>query len=272
MERIEYYFNRGFDAFIAYLPQVLLALITLFIGIKLIDLLMRFLNKNLKKREMDDSLRKFLTNLISWSLKVLLFVSVFQMLGIATTSFIAILGAAGLAIGLALQGTLTNFAGGILLMIFKPYKIGDLVEMQGHLGNVDEIQIFTTHITTPDGKKVIMPNGAVSNGNIKNYTINGKIRVDLVFPISYKSDIQKAREVLIEIMKSNYNVMTDPAPFVVVSELAERSIVLAVRPHCDPAYYWDVYFDIYERGKIALDKNGITIPLPQLDVHLPKTN
>lgn len=200
----------------------------------------------------------------------MLIISVIQMIGVETTSFIAVLGAAGLAIGLAFQGTLANFAGGALLLVFKPYKVGDLIEAQGQLGVVKEIQIFTTILLSPQNKTIILPNGAVSNGDITNYTTEGKIRVDLTVGISYNSDIKKAKNILMDVMKSDENVLSDPAPFVGVSELADSSINLAVRPWSKPEHYWNVYFDTLENCKNALDKGGISIPFPQMDVHLSK--
>ena len=164
------------------------------------------------------------------------------MVGIATTSFIAVLGAAGLAIGLALQGSLANFAGGVLIMIFKPYKVGDLIESQGHLGVVKEVQIFNTLIIAPQSKRVIIPNGAVSNGSITNYTVEGKIRVDLSIGIAYNADIDQAKTVLMAVLEANDKVMSDPAPFVGVLEMGDSSVNLAVRPHCLPTHYWDVVF------------------------------
>ena len=207
-------------------------------------------------------------SLIGWGLKALLFVSVIQMLGVATTSFVAVLGAAGLAVGLALQGTLANFAGGVLILLFKPYKVGDLIEAQGEFGSVKEIQIFTTVLLTPENKTAIVPNGAMANGNIINYSREGRIRVDLTVGISYDSDIRKAREVLLKVMADQPNVMKDPAPLVAVSNLNDSSVDLAVRPHCAPEHYWDVYFTTLEEGKLALDAAAITIPFPQRDVHI----
>ena len=224
----------------------------------------------MKKRNTDETLRPFVLSLIGWTLKIMLFISVIQMLGVATTSFIAVLGAAGLAIGLAFQGTLANFAGGALLLIFKPYKVGDLIEAQGKLGVVKEIQIFTTILLNPQNKTIILPNGAVSNGDITNYTRDGKLRVDLTVGISYDSDIKKAKDVLMEVMTNYPHVLKDPAPFVGVSELADSSINLAVRPWTTPEHYWDVYFDVLENCKNALDNANITIPFPQVDVHMDK--
>lgn len=222
----------------------------------------------MSKKDTDPSLVSFLTSLVSIGLKALLLISVAEMVGIQTTSFIAILGAAGLAVGLALQGTLANFAGGVLILLFKPYKVGHLIEAQGHTGWVKEIQIFVSILTTPDNKTVIIPNGAISNGNITNYSTLGQIRVDLVMGISYESDIRKAKSILLDVMQKHPKVLKDPAPFVGVVELGDSSVNLAVRPHSTPEDYWTVYFDIYEEGKIALDESGITIPFPQVDVHM----
>ena len=181
---------------------------------------MKMINKGMTARGTDETLRPFITSLLGWTLKIMLFISVIQMLGVATTSFIAVLGAAGLAIGLAFQGTLANFAGGALLLVFKPYKVGDLIEAQGQLGVVKEIQIFTTILLNPQNKTIILPNGAVSNGDITNYTREGKLRVDLTIGISYESDIKKAKEVLIATMEKDEKILKDPEPFVGVSELA----------------------------------------------------
>jgi len=192
------------------------------------------------------------------------------MVGIQTTSFIAIIGAAGLAIGFALQGTLANFAGGILILLFKPYKIGNLIEAQGHLGVVKEIQMFVTILLTPENKTVFIPNGAMSNGNIVNFTLENLIRVDMMFGISYQSDIAKAKEVLMNLLVNHPKVLKDPAPFVGVKELADSSVNLATRPYTRPSDYWEVYFFMYEHGKIELENAGIFIPFPQVDVHMDK--
>lgn len=251
-----------------YTPRVLMALLTLWIGLRLIKWVGRLAQKVFEKRNVDETLRRFLSNLIGWVLKVLLFVSVFQMLGVATTSFVAIIGAAGLAIGLALQGTLANFAGGVLILLFKPYKQGDLVEAQGALGVVKEIQIFVTVLLSPENKTVIVPNGAMANGNITNYTAEGKIRVDMIVGVAYDADLRKAKDVLAGVLNSDPRVLQDPAPTVGVAELADSSVNLVVRPWCDPAVYWDVTFDTLENCKNALDDANIVIPFPQRDVHI----
>lgn len=270
MENIDmdYWLGRITEMAVEYAPKIFLALITLWIGFRLIKWLGRGTEKVMDKRGVDETLQRFLGNLISWILKVLLFVSVFQMLGVATTSFVAIIGAAGLAIGLALQGTLANFAGGVLILLFKPYKKGDLVEAQGELGVVKEIQIFVTVLLTPENKTVIVPNGAMANGNITNYTAEGMIRVDMTVGVAYDADLRKAKEVLTAVLAADDRVMKDPAPTVGVSELADSSVNLVVRPWCDPAVYWDVMFDTLENCKNALDDANIVIPFPQRDVHI----
>jgi small conductance mechanosensitive channel len=259
---------KAYELGLEYAPKLALAIITLIIGLWIISGIRKLIQVSMKKSKVDPTLIPFLTSLVSWMLKVLLFISVASMIGIATTSFIAVLGAAGLAIGLALQGSLANFAGGVLVMIFKPYKVGDLIESQGHLGVVKEVQIFNTILLSPQSKRVIIPNGAVSNGSIVNYTVEGKIRVDLTIGVSYGADIDQTKAVLMDVLVNNDKVMQDPAPFVGVSEMADSSVNFAVRPHCAPEHYWDVYFGVNEAMKKALDKNAIAIPFPQRDVHL----
>jgi len=268
MENIDAYTTKAIELIMAYAPKVLLAIITLVIGLWLIKIVTKITKKSMEKTKTDKTLIPFITNLISWGLKVLLLISVASMVGIATTSFIAVLGAAGLAVGLALQGSLANFAGGVLILIFKPYNMGDLIEVQGHLGVVKEVQIFNTILLSPSNKRIIIPNGAVSNGSIVNYSAEGVLRVDLVIGIAYESDIPKAKEVLYKVMSDHEHVLNDPQSTVAVSELADSSVNLVVRPWCKASDYWQVYFDITERAKANLEANGITIPFPQRDVHL----
>lgn len=243
------------------------AVIVLIIGLFVIKLLSKGFKSMLGKRAMDASLQSFLASMASMLLKILLVISVLGMLGIEMTSFIAILAAAGLAVGMALSGTLQNFAGGVMLLIFKPFKVGDKVSAQGHTGVVKDIQIFVTTLLDAESKTIILPNGPLSNGDITNYTTEGLIRVDLTIGIGYRENIKKARTALIQVMESHPKVLKDPAPFVGVAELADSSVNLAVRPHCNPDDYWEVYFDIYEQGKEALDSAGIEIPFPQMDIH-----
>ncbi|MGD1844771.1 MAG: mechanosensitive ion channel family protein [Salibacteraceae bacterium] len=267
---IEKYLDKAIDVIVSHGPGIVAALVVLIIGLWIVGRIVNVAKKLMEKRGVDPSLRPFLGSLISVGLKAMLLISVAEMVGIETTSFVALIGAAGLAIGLALQGTLANFAGGVLILLFKPYKVGNLIEAQGHIGVVKEIQIFVTILLSPENKTIIIPNGAISNGDITNYTTAGKIRVDLTMGIAYDADIKTAKETLIKIMENHPKVLKDPAPFVGVAELADSSVNLAVRPFCEPENYWDVYFDIYEQGKEALDAANITIPFPQLDVHLEK--
>ncbi len=253
-----------------YSVKIAFALVTLIVGLWLIGKVVKFTRSSMVKAKVDETLVPFLGSLISWTLKVLLFISIASMLGVATTSFIAVLGAAGLAVGLALQGSLSNFAGGVLVLIFKPYKVGDLIEAQGYIGSVKEVQIFNTILVTPQNERVIIPNNKMSNDSLINYTAEGRRRIDLVIGISYDSDIDKAKGVLLEVMKNDPKVLSEPAPYVGVDALADSSVNLAVRPWCNVADYWDVYFGVMENSKKALDANGITIPFPQMDVHMDK--
>lgn len=259
---------KAYELGLEYAPRLALAILTLLLGLWMISGITKLIKLSMERSKVDPTLIPFMSSLVSWIFKVLLFISVASMIGIATTSFIAVLGAAGLAIGLALQGSLANFAGGVLVMIFKPYKVGDLIESQGHLGVVKEVQIFNTILIAPQSKQVIIPNGATSNGSIVNYTVEGKIRVDLSVGVSYDADIDKTKAVLMEVLVANDKVMQDPAPFVGVLEMADSSVNFAVRPHCLPKDYWDVYFSVNEAVKKALDENAISIPFPQRDVHL----
>lgn len=238
------------------------ALIIWIIGSWIIKKIVKAVTTVMSKRDYEVSLRKFLVNLLKWTLMALLVIVVLGTIGVETTSFAAVIAAAGLAIGLALQGSLANFAGGALIMIFKPIKVGDLIEAQGELGVVHEIQIFTTVLTTPDNKTVVIPNGPLSNGNITNYSKLGKLRVDLTVGVSYDSDIKKTREVLMNALTANPKVLKEPMPTVAVSELADSSVNFAVRPWATVADYWDVYFGSLEECKKALDAAGIEIPFP----------
>lgn len=267
---MEVYADKAWEAAMTYGPGVIKAILVLIIGLWIIGRVVSIARKVMEKRGVDPSLRPFLGSLVSVGLKAMLLISVAEMVGLETTSFVALIGAAGLAIGLALQGTLANFAGGVLILIFKPYKVGNLIEAQGHIGVVKEIQIFVTILTSPENKTVIIPNGAISNGNITNYTTQGLIRVDLSMGIAYDANIKDARKAIMEVMTNHPKVLKEPAPFVGVSELGDSSVNLAVRPYAKPEDYWTVYFDVYEQGKEALDAAKITIPFPQMDVHLNK--
>ena len=260
--------EKWLDLGLEYGVKIIGAILIWIIGSWIIKKLVKTSTKLMDKAGYDKSLQSFLTNLVSWILKILLIITLLGTLGVPTTSFAAIIAAAGLAIGLALQGSLGNFAGGVLIMIFKPFRMGDLIEAQGEIGVVKQIEIFTTKLTGLSNKEIIIPNGALSNGNIVNYSTEGTRRVDLVFGVSYDADIKKTKEVLMNVLKSHPLVIDTPAPSVNVMELADSSVNFAVRPWCNVADYWTVYFDVTENTKAALDAAGIEIPYPhQVEIH-----
>jgi small conductance mechanosensitive channel len=264
----EGWIEKGMDYLVENGPNVLWAILIYVIGSWVVKRVVRGLRKVMQKSKYDESLQRFLMNLISWLLKIVLIILVVSRLGVDVTMFAAIFAAAGLAVGLALQGSLSNFAGGVLIAIFKPYRLGDLVETQGILGVVKDIDIFTTKMVTPQNKLAIVPNGPIANGNIINYTIEGKMRVDIVVGVSYDSDIKKSKEVLLSVLTSNPKVLQDPAPSINVLELADSSVNFAVRPFCKPEDYWEVYFATQEGCKLALDEAGIEIPYPHsVEIH-----
>jgi small conductance mechanosensitive channel len=220
------------------------------------------------KAKVDPTLSKFVKNLTYSLLLVFVVIAALGRLGVQTGSFIAIIGAAGLAVGLALQGSLSNFAAGVLMIIFKPFRVGDFIEAGGAMGTVKEIQIFNTILNTPDNKRVIVPNAQVTGGNIVNYSVNGTRRVDLVVGVSYDDDLKKAGQVIESVLKADNRVLADPAYTVAVSELADSSVNFVVRPWVNGSDYWDVYFDLTEKIKVSLEENGLSIPFPQRDVHM----
>ena len=224
--------------------------------------------KMLDKRNVDPTITGFVRNLVYMGLLVFVIIAALGQLGIQTTSFIAILGAAGLAIGLALQGSLANFAAGFLMIIFKPFKVGDYIEAGGSAGTVEVIQIFTTTLRTPDNKTVIIPNAGVTGGNIVNWTVKGTRRVDMGFGIGYEDDIDKAKQIIIDVLSKDDRILKDPPMQIAVSELADSSVNFVVRPWVNIADYWGVYFDAMENIKKAFDEAGVSIPYPQQDVHL----
>ena len=248
-----------------YLPQLLLAIVTLVVGLWLINRFVTALDRKLTAK--DPTLGRFVTGLVSILFKIILLISVASMVGIATTSFIAVLGAAGLAVGLALQGSLANFAGGVLILIFKPFKVGDIIEAQGFLGSVKEIQILYTVVDTFDNRQVVMPNASLSNASLTNYSAYPNRRVDITIGISYTDDIQKAREVIQTTLATDERILRDPEPMIVVGDLGESSVDLKVRIWAHGDDLWFCYWHMLEQIKVAFDQNGITIPYPQRDVH-----
>ena len=254
----------------AYAPKVVLAIITLIVGMWLINRFVRLLDSKLGKK--DPTLNTFLCGLLSAILKVLLLISVASMVGIATTSFIAIIGAAGLAIGLALQGSLGNFAGGVLILIFKPFKVGDVIEAQGYLGSVVEISILYTIVNTFDNRRIIIPNGDLSNSSLTNLSAYPTRRCDMSFGIGYGDDIDKAKATIKRLIEEDERSLKDPEPMIVVGGLGDSSVDLTVRVWTKYADLWPFYWDMQERVKKAFDAEGISIPFPQRDVHIHKAD
>ncbi|WP_110969746.1 mechanosensitive ion channel family protein [Pseudomonas huaxiensis] len=246
-----------------YGSRLLLALITLAVGWWLINKLTAKLGRLVAIRNGDLALQGFISTLANIILKVLLFISVASMIGVETTSFVAAIGAAGLAIGLALQGSLANFAGGVLILLFRPFRLGDWIEAQGVSGTVDSIQIFHTVLRTGDNKTVIVPNGNLSNGIITNYNRQPTRKVVFDVGVDYEADLQKARNVLLDLAKSDPRVHADPAPQAVVATLGESSITISLRIWVNTGDYWDVMFMLNERARDRLKSEGIEVPFPQ---------
>lgn len=267
-ESLSNHLDTAVELAIRYTPSFIAAIVVLIIGLWLINRFVNFVGRALERANTEPTLAKFLKTVVSIGLKVLLVISVAGMIGIQTTSFIAVLGAAGLAIGLALQGSLANFAGGVLILLFRPYKVGDYVEAQGVGGTVKEIGIFNTQINTPDNKRIIVPNGSISNGIITNYSAEPTRRVDFLFGIGYGDDIAKAKEVLTGLAVADERVFDDPEPQIVVGNLGDSAVEIIVRVWANSVDYWAIKFDLTEQAKIALEEAGISIPFPQRDVHL----
>lgn len=244
------------------------AIIVLVIGLFIIKKITNALHRLFQKKDYDPSLESFLLSLARIGLKIMLYIAVIQMLGVQTTSFVAVLGAAGLAVGLALSGTLQNFAGGVMLLIFKPFKTGDYIDAQGYSGTVSEVQIFNTILKTPDNKTIIIPNGGLANGSMVNYSTEPKRRVDWTIGIGYGDDADKAQAVIRKMMEDDDRILKDPAPFVEVSELADSSVNFAARAWVNASDYWAVYFDMNKNVYKTFDKEGLNIPFPQMDVHV----
>ncbi|MFH2048190.1 MAG: mechanosensitive ion channel domain-containing protein [bacterium] len=257
-----------YDLGISYGFKIVGAIAILIIGRIAIGIIAGVIHRLIKKTNTDETLVKFIIKLTRIALLIFVIIAALGTLGVETASFIAVIGAAGLAVGFALQGSLSNFASGVMLIIFRPFKVGDFVEAGGNSGVVEEISIFNTHMKTIDNKEVIIPNSQVTGGSIINYSAKEERRVDLVFGIGYKDDIKLAKETLMEIVKADSRVLAEPAPTVAVSELGVSSVNFVCRPWVKTADYWGVYFDITEKVKLTFDQKGISIPFPQRDVHL----
>ena len=270
MEEVNEYAVLAWDLVISYGPKLLLAIITLLVGLWIIGIFTRSFRKVLTTKEVDASLIPFSVSLFSTSLKVLLLLSILSMVGIEVTSFIAILGAASFAVGLALQGSLQNFAGGVMILIFRPFKVGDYIDGGGHSGTVKAIHIFNTILKTPDNKTIIIPNGGLSTSSLTNYSTETTRRLDMVFGIGYGDNIDEAIGILQEMAQSDERVLKDPAPFTGVLELGDSSVNIAFRVWCESSEYWNLHFFFNENVKKRFDKEGISIPFPQREVTLVK--
>jgi small conductance mechanosensitive channel len=249
MESFNEFTNNFIQVLYSFGPKVLGAVLVFIIGLYVTNLIARMVSRGLKKRNIDKSLQSFLGSMVSVALKILLLVSVAGMLGIQTTSFVAVIGALGLAVGLALQGSLANFAGGVLILVFKPFKVGDLIESGGHVGHVLEIQIFNTVLLTSDNKTVILANAGVSNGTIVNLSRHGNIRVQITSAVALNNDINKVREIALDVMNNFEGVLKNPAPSLNVSKVGDGMVTLAVFPYSTVENYWSVFFGVQEKLK-----------------------
>lgn len=259
--------NNYLSKLIDFLPSLFAAILILVLGLWVIKIILRYTRKIFQKKDYDKTLENFIITLINWTLKILLFIVVIGQLGVQTTSLIAVVGAAGLAIGLALQGSLSNFAGGVLIIILKPFKIGDWIEAGGVSGTVKETSLFYTYLITFGNQLAIIPNGDLTNNEIINYTVEGKRKDSITIGISYDSNIKQAKDILLNLMKEQEGIMEDPEPQVVVAELADSSVNLSIRFWALNEDFWDCHWFTIEEAKSRLEAAGIGIPFPQRDVH-----
>ena len=248
--------------------RIALALIIFFVGRLLVKWIVRFSRKHMERYKLEDMLVNFICNILNWALLFVVIIAALNQVGVDTTALIAVLGAGSLAVGLALQDSMKNFASGVMLIIFHPFKTGDFVEAGGTSGIVETITLFTSTLRTPDNREVIVPNGSIYNDNITNYSARETRRVDMVFGIGYEDDIRKAKELLHQIIGADTRILAEPAPLVAVGELADSSVNFNVRPWVKNADYWDVFFDVTEKVKLAFDDHDISIPYPQMDVYV----
>ena len=246
------------------------AIVIFYVGRMVVRLVTKGLRRVMERQQVDKTLVSFVSNLVNMILMVIVAIAAIGALGVQTTSFIAILGAAGLAVGLALQGSLSNFASGVLIIIFRPYKVGDWIEGAGIAGAVEDVQILTTILKTGDNKQIIVPNSQIMGDIITNYSANDTRRVDMVVGVSYEDDLDKVRKTIGELIAADDRILDDPAPTIAVSELADSSVNFVVRPWVKTADYWGVMFDLTEAIKKRFDQDGISFPFPQQDVHLYK--
>lgn len=255
---------------VTYGINLISAIIVLVAGLYIVGLIVKLIGRLMDKSAVDPSLQSFISSLVSILLKIMVYITAIGRLGVEMTSFIAILGAAGLAVGMALSGTLQNFAGGVMILLFKPYKVGDVIEAQGYTGTVKEIQIFTTVLTTFDNKTVLIPNGPLATGSMINYSTQPTRRVDWTFGIAYGDDIDIAYRVLKKLIAEDNRILDDPEPFMALQALADSSVNIVVRVWVNAADYWGVHFRLNEEVYKRFEKEGLHFPFPQMDVHLQK--
>ncbi len=264
--------NKGGELLAFYGVRILTALVILIIGRWIARFFGRLVQRLMEKRDVDPTLTGFVGSLTYYMLFTFVVLAALSQLGIQTTSFIAVIGAAGLAVGLALQGSLANFAAGFMLIFFRPFRVGDYIEGAGVAGTVENIQIFTTQLKTPDNKTIIIPNAKLTDDNIVNWSATGTRRVDMVFGIGYEDDIDKAKSIMQEVLAGDERILKNPPPQIALSELADSSVNFVVRPWVNTGDYWGVYFDVTETIKKRFDAAGVSIPFPQRDVHLYQQN
>lgn len=248
--------------------KLLAAIIIFFVGLKLTSWVAKTVRTSPKLDKLDVSLRSFLTSFVKIIMYAILIITVAMILGVPVTSFITILASCGVAVGLALQGSLSNFAGGLMILLFKPFKVGDYIEAQGEAGTVVGISVVYTELLTVDNKRITIPNGGLTNSTIKNYSAEALRRVDLTFGVAYDSNDETVKNIILSAIAAHPNALKDPAPFVRLSQHGDSALVYTARIWCNNADYWTVYFDILETVKAEFDKNGISIPFPQMDVHI----
>ena len=267
---LEFLKNNGIDSstVVGFAKNLVIALLIFYVGRMVIGLVVRGLRKVMQRQEVDKTLETFVCNLVRMALLVVVIIAAIGALGIQTTSFIAIFGAAGLAVGLALQGSLSNFAAGVLIVLFRPYKVGDYIEGAGISGTVEQVQILTTLLRTPDNKAVIVPNSQIMDSVITNYSANDTRRVDMVVGVSYADDLDKVRKTIQELVAADDRILPDPECTIAISELADSSVNFVVRPWVKTEDYWGVKFELTEAIKKRFDHDGISFPFPQQDVHL----
>jgi small conductance mechanosensitive channel len=270
MSRIDFFLEDMLARIIGFVPELIKAVVILIIGIIVIKLFRRFMTRLMNRKEHDPTVLKFLMDLITWVLRIILLIAVITKLGVPNTSFVAVLGAAGLAIGLSLQGSLSNFAGGILIILFKPMRVGDYIEAQGQGGTVASIQIFNTKIITSTNQVIYIPNGILSNGVIKNYSKEETRKTDFVVSVSYDSDLKHAKEVLKRIAENDPRILKEPAPAITVKELSANSVNFQVFVWAKNDDYWDMLSDFLEKIKTEFEKENIEIPMPQRDLYINK--